>query len=110
VGIPVLLAAAATKWASPARPPYELSRAGYDVSLIAPKEPLVAQSRFVARFTLLPDPATPRHWTRLLAATVEAQRPRLIVPCDDATLHLMMLFVESPPEDIDADMREACAR
>ena len=106
MGIPVLLAATATKWASPARLPYELSRAGFDVELIAPKEALVAHSRFVAKFTPLPDSATPRHWTRLLAATVETRRPRLIVPCDDATLHLMMLFVESPPEDIDADIRE----
>lgn len=106
MGIPVLLAATATKWASPARLPYELGRAGFEVALIAPKEALVAQSRFVATFTPLPDSATPRQWARLLAATVEARRPRLIVPCDDATLHLMMLFVESPPEDIDAAMRE----
>jgi glutathione synthase/RimK-type ligase-like ATP-grasp enzyme len=106
VAIPLLLAATATKWASPARLPYELSRAGFDVALIAPKEALVAQSRFVANFTPLPDSATPRQWARLLAATVEGSRPRLIIPCDDATLHLLMLFVESPPEDIDAPVRE----
>ena len=106
MGIPVLLAATATKWASPARLPYELGRAGFDVALIAPKEALVAQSRFVASFTPLPDSATPRQWARLLAATVDARRPRLIVPCDDAALHLMMLFAESPPEEIDTGMRE----
>ena len=60
MGIPVLLAATATKWASPARLPYELGRAGFDVALIAPKEALVAQSRFVAKFTPLPASATPR--------------------------------------------------
>jgi glutathione synthase/RimK-type ligase-like ATP-grasp enzyme len=106
VGIPVLLAATATKWASPARLPYELVRAGFDVSLLAPKGALVAQSRYVAAFTPLPDSATPLQWTHLLAATVEAGPPRLIVPCDDATLHLMMLFVESPPEGVKARTRE----
>ena len=106
MGTPLLLAATATKWASPARLPYELGRAGFEVALIAPKDALVAQSRFVAAFTPLPDTATPRQWARLVAATVEARRPRLIVPCDDAALHLMMLFVESPPEDIDAAMCE----
>ena len=106
MGIPILLAATATQWASPARLPYELGRAGFDVALVAPKEALVAQSRFVAAFTPLPDTATPRQWARLVAATVEARRPRLIVPCDDAALHLMMLFVESPPEDIDSMLRK----
>ena len=107
MGISVLLAATATKWASPARLPYELARAGFEVGLLAPQAALVAQSRFVADFTPLPESATPLQWTQLLAATIEARPPRLIIPCDDATLHLMMLLADSPPESIEARTREA---
>jgi hypothetical protein len=35
----MLLAATATKWASPARLPYELTRAGFDVALISSTGP-----------------------------------------------------------------------
>jgi hypothetical protein len=92
----VLLAATATKWASPARLPYELRRAGFEVSVLAPGQALVAQSRWVSTAFHLPDSATPRQWLDTLAAAVARRPPRLIIPCDDITLHLMMSLVESP--------------
>lgn len=106
MGIPVLLAATATRWAGPARLPRELVRAGFDVSVLAPKGALLAESKYVGAVTRVPDAATPMQWAYMLAADVEQRAPRLIVPCDDTTLHLMMSFVESPPEGFGRPLRE----
>jgi len=106
VGIPILLAATATRWASPARLPRELVRAGFDVSVLAPAGALVARSRYVTAVTHLPVEATPMQWAHLLAASVRSRTPRLIVPCDDTALQLMMAFVESPPERLEEPLRE----
>ena len=80
MAIPVPLAATATRWSSPARLPYELVRAGFEVSVLAPSDALVTKSRYVAAVTVLPDRATPLHWAQLLAANVREHPPRLIVP------------------------------
>ena len=106
MGIPVLLAATAIKWTSPARLPRELVRAGFDVAVLAPKGALVAESRYVGSVTQLPDGATPMHWMYLLSACVESCAPRLIVPCDDTTLQLMMSFIEEPPKSLNAPLRD----
>lgn len=106
LGIPLLLVATATQWAGPARLPRELVRAGFDVSVLAPKRALVAKSRYVGAVTYLPDAATPMQWAYMLAASLGALTPRLIVPCDDTALQLMMTFVETPPEAIESSVRE----
>jgi predicted ATP-grasp superfamily ATP-dependent carboligase len=106
VGISVLLAATATRWAGPARLPRELVRAGFDVSVLAPKGALLAESRYVGAVTRVPDASTPMQWAYMLAADVEKHAPRLIVPCDDTTLQLMISFVESPPEGFGRPLRE----
>lgn len=106
MAIPVLLAATATRWSSPARLPCELVRAGFDVSVLAPSDALVTKSRYVASVTVLPEKATPLHWAQLLAASVQKQMPRLIVPCDDTALQLMMSFVDSPPGGLEYTLRE----
>ena len=103
--IPILLAATATKWASPAQLPRELVRAGFDVLLLAPRAAPVARSRHVSVVAFLPDAATPMHWAYMLAAFVSQRAPRLIVPCDDFALQLLMSFVESPPAALQADLR-----
>ncbi|MEP6998421.1 MAG: ATP-grasp domain-containing protein [Betaproteobacteria bacterium] len=101
-----MLVATATKWAGPARLPRELVRAGFDVSVLAPKDALVAKSRYVGAVTHLPDAATPMHWAYMLAASFGEHAPRLIVPCDDTALQLMMAFVEAPPEGMEGLLRE----
>lgn len=106
MGIPVLLAATATRWAGAARLPRELVRAGFDVSVLAPRGSLVAASRHVAAVTLLPDTATPMQWLHMLLASSGERKPRLIVPCDDTTLQLMMSLVESPLGGLDKRMRD----
>jgi predicted ATP-grasp superfamily ATP-dependent carboligase len=100
------LAATATKWAGPARLPRELVRAGFEVSVLAPKAALVAQSRYVAAVTHLPDAATPMQWVYMLAASIGERPPRLIVPCDDTALQLMMSFVEAPPASVEKPIRD----
>ncbi len=106
LGIPVLLAATATKWAGPARLPRELARAGFDVSVLAPRGALVTESRYVAGVTYLPEAATPMQWAYMLAASLGERAPRLIVPCDDTALQLMMSFVGSPPAGMEEPLRE----
>lgn len=106
MGIPVLLAATATKWAGPARLPRELVQAGFDVAVLAPRGALVAESRYVATVSHLPDTATPIQWLFMLAASVERWAPRLIVPCDDTTLQLMVSFVEESPKELNGPHRE----
>lgn len=105
MGIPLLLAATATEWAGPARLPRELVRAGFDVSVLAPKRALVAKSRYVSAVTHLPDATTPMQWAYMLAASIGARAPRLIVPCDDTALQLMMTFVETPPDGLEGSLR-----
>lgn len=100
------MAATATEWAGPARLPRELVRAGFDVSVLAPKRALVAKSKYVGAVTHLPDATTPMQWAYMLAASLGARAPRLIVPCDDTALQLMMAFVQTPPEGMEISLRE----
>jgi predicted ATP-grasp superfamily ATP-dependent carboligase len=106
VGIPVLLVATATKWASPARLPRELAQAGFDVAVLAPEAALVAQSRHVASVNHLPDTATPMHWLYMVAAIVASWTPRLIIPCDDTAVQLMMSYVNEPSSGLGGPQRE----
>ena len=100
------MAATATEWAGPARLPRELARAGFEVSVLAPERALVAKSRYVRAVTYLPDATTPIQWAYLLAASLGERVPRLIVPCDDTALQLMMTFIETPPAAIEGSVRE----
>jgi len=96
-----LLAATATKWPATAHLPRELARAGFEVTVLAPRDALVAKSRYVSAIAPLPHGATPLHWAHLLVATIAAKSPRLVIPCDDTAVHLMMAFVEAPPANLD---------
>ena len=66
----------------------------------------MAESRYVATVSHLPHAATPMHWMYMLAASVQSCAPRLIVPCDDTTLQLMMSFVEEPPKNLNGPLRD----
>jgi len=39
------------------------------------------------------------------AATVKARQPRLVLPCDDTALRLLMLLATSPPPDMQAQLK-----
>lgn len=60
--IPVLLASTATRWMGTARIPSALAGAGFEVSLLTPRNSLAEKSRFVAKVGHLPDNATVSQW------------------------------------------------
>ena len=97
---PLLLVATATRWLGTARMPRPLSNAGFDVSLLTPKDSLAEKSRFITKIGHLPDNATPRQWVHAFAAMVEATAPRLVMPCDDTSFRLLQMLAISPPEDL----------
>jgi predicted ATP-grasp superfamily ATP-dependent carboligase len=97
VSTPVLLVATATQWFGTARIPRSLTRAGFEVFLLAPKDTLAENSRFIARTQHLPDNATLRQWVDAFADIVELTSPRLVLPCDDTAFRLLQTLALSPP-------------
>lgn len=101
----MLLVATATQWLGAARMPRVLTRAGFDVSVLIPKGSLAEKSRFVSRIGFLPPNATSREWVYAFAATVKAVAPRIVLPCDDTALRLLMLLATVPPPDLQPEIR-----
>ena len=96
----VLLVATATRSLGAARMPRDLARAGWSVSLLAPKDSLAEHSRFVHKVGHLPEDATPLQWVFAFAAIVKATSPRLVLPCDDTAFRLMQQLVLTPPDNM----------
>jgi len=94
---PVLLVSTETRWLGAARMPRALSRAGFEVALLTPRNSLAEKTRFVAKIGYLPDDANMQQWRQAFAATVRTTRPRLLIPCDDAAFRLLQRLAESPP-------------
>ena len=97
MSMPVLLVATATQWFGTARIPRSLTRAGFEVSLLAPRDTLAEKSRFIARTRHLPDNATPRQWVDAFSEMVGETSPRLLLPCDDTAFRLLQTLALSPP-------------
>ena len=95
--IPVLLVSAATRSYGTARTPRALAKAGFEVTLLTPRNALAEASRFVTRVAYLPDSATPLEWIHAVAATVRAISPRQVIPCDDVSFRLLAMLALSPP-------------
>jgi len=77
--------------------PRRLARAGFEVSLLAPRGSLALHSRFVARSSVLRDEATPMQWLLSLVAMITEVEPRLVIPCDDMAFRLLASAVVDPP-------------
>jgi predicted ATP-grasp superfamily ATP-dependent carboligase len=108
--IPVLLVTTATKWLAAARMPGALSRAGFEVSLLAPRDSLAQKSRYLRRIGHIAANATSRDWVFAFAATVRAASPRLVIPCDDTAFRLLQMLATSPPPGMQpAAHAELCA-
>jgi hypothetical protein len=95
-----LLVSTAPRYMGTARIPGALARAGFDVSLLIPRNSLAETSRFAMRVEHLPTGATPAQWVNAFAAMVEATSPRIVLPCDDTAFRLLQLLVASPPKDM----------
>jgi hypothetical protein len=94
---PLLMVATATQWLGAARMPRNLANAGFAVSLLVPRGSVAEESRFLVNIGHLPANATPAAWVEAFAALVESTSPRLVLPCDDTALRLLMLLALSPP-------------
>ena len=101
---PVLLLSTAAQGSGTARTPRALAKAGFDVTLLTPRNSLAECSRFVSRIAYLPDAATPLVWIHALAATVRAISPRLLVPCDDMSFRLLAMLANSPPPQMQPEL------
>jgi hypothetical protein len=106
---PVLLVATASRWYSTARAPRALAKAGFDVTLLAPRDALAAASRYVSRIAYLPDAATTVDWVHAFAATVKAGRPALVIPCDDVSFRLLAMLVIAPPPQLQPALQRELA-
>jgi hypothetical protein len=91
------MVATATQWLGAARMPRNLADAGFAVSLLVPRGSVAEKSRFLVNIGHLPANATPAAWVEAFAAMVESTSPRLVLPCDDTALRLLMLLALSPP-------------
>jgi hypothetical protein len=95
--VPVLLVSTAARWYGTERMPRTLAKAGFEVTLLTPRNSLAESSRFVRRVAYLADHTTPLDWIQAVAATVRAISPALIVPCDDVSFRLLAMLVVAPP-------------
>jgi len=83
--------------------PRSLARAGFEVSLLAPRGSLALHSRFVARASVLRDESTPMQWLLSLVAIIAEIEPALVVPCDEVAIRLLVELVRHPPRNLDGD-------
>lgn len=105
----VLLVATATRWLGAARMPRVLANAGFEVSLLIPKGSPAEKSRFVKRIGFVTDDATPKDWVYAFAAMVKGTAPKLILPCDDTALRLLMLLAVMPPPGMRPELQAELA-
>jgi len=96
----VLLVSTATRWLGTARIPRWLAKAGFEVSLLAPRDSLAEKSSFVSKVAHLPENASTLQWVVAFAGTVKAISPRLVIPCDDMAFRLLTALVLTPPDGI----------
>jgi len=83
--------------------PRSLARAGFEVSLLAPRGSLALHSRFVARSSVLRDESTPMQWLLSLVAMIAETEPRVVVPCDEVAIRLLFELVQRPPRHLAGD-------
>lgn len=103
--VPVLLVSTTTRWYGTARTPRALAKAGFEVTLLTPRNSLAEASRFVSRVAYLEDKATPVDWIHAVAASVRAVSPVQIMPCDDMSFRLLAMLVVSPPAQLQPSLQ-----
>lgn len=96
-------------YVAPARMPGELSRAGFSVALLAPRNALATHTRFVEKIGYFPENPTVFEWIKTLAGAVRAVEPELLLPGDDTALKLLMQLVLEPPAVLRGEVQEELA-
>jgi len=107
--VPCLIVATGTLWYGAARIPKALANAGFEVTLLAPKNSLAEKSRFVTRVGHLPDNANAAQWVFAFAAMVKAVSPVIVFPGDDMAFRLLQVLVTSPPPGMQPAMHATLA-
>ena len=106
----VLLVSTATRWYGTARVPRALAKAGFDVTLLTPRNSLAEHSRHVSRVAYLPESATSLQWIHAFAGVVKAVAPVQAIPCDDTAFRLMAALALSPPARLRTDLHAELAQ
>jgi hypothetical protein len=96
----VLIVTMGTDYVAPARMPRELTRAGFAVTLIAPKGALATTTEYVESVGYFPENPTMHEWVQVLAGAMRRIRPCLVLPGDDVTLRMLMWLVLDPPAEL----------
>lgn len=91
---------------APARMPRELQRAGFSVTLLAPRGSFASHTGFVDRLGLYPDRVSLHEWIFSLAAAVRAVKPVWILPGDEISLRTLMQLVLDPPRGLQPALRD----
>jgi hypothetical protein len=93
----ILIVCAELNWISTSRMPGALAHAGFDVTVLSPRDALITKSRFARRIGYFPNDCTYPFWVQTLAAAVRTQAPALIVPGDDRSAALLHRVITEPP-------------
>ena len=102
----VLLLSSATHWFAQARMPSCLARAGFEVSVLAPRGSLAEKSRFVKKIGPIAEGTTAAQWTQAFAEMANVTSPDLVLPCDDTSFRLMQMLVYAPPVHMPPTQRQ----
>ena len=84
--------------------PRAFAKAGFEVTLLTPRNSLAEKSRFVSKLGHPPDNATPAQWVATFAAAVRATAPRVVVACDDMAFRLLALLANSSPPGMQPEL------
>src|SRR5512141_1142710 len=93
----ILIVCAELNWISTSRMPGALAHAGFDVTVLSPRDALITKSRYARRIGYFPNDCTYPFWAQTLAAAVRTQAPALIVPGDDRSAALLQRVTTDPP-------------
>ena len=102
---PALLVSTGSRWYGTARIPRALAKAGFELTLLTPRDTLAEKSAFLARVGHLHDDVTVRQWLYSFAATVKATSPRLVLACDDMAFRLLEAVVLTPLQDLRPELQ-----
>ena len=105
----LLIVTMGTDAVAPARMPYELSSAGFNVTLLAPRDALATHTAFVDKIGFFPPDVTLYQWVQAVAGAVRAVRPALILPGDDVAVRTLMQLALRPPDGLRSDVRDELA-
>lgn len=105
----ILLVSTAASWYAPARAPRAFAKAGFEVTLLTPRNALAEHTRHLSRIAYLPESVTSLQWVHAFAGIVKAVAPAHVIPCDEMSFRLLSMLVVSPPSELRPELRAELA-